>query len=169
MTRRAAAAVGAMLLVLACGANRSAEPGSEPSTGADTLEGKVRQVGSTPFARTVVEGDSASAAVEGELAAELSRLVGARVRVTGERAEGEGPGPSLLVESYEILSVDGDEPLVGVLRHEAGVGYRLETEEGGTVPLRGVPTELGAAEGGKVWVVTGSDGGVQRYGILRDP
>lgn len=169
--RRWTAAALLALAVAACGANRA--PGDDDADGAaatvDTLEGTVRQVGSTPFARTVVEGDSASATVAGPLADEIARLTGARVRVTGSPAEGEFPGPTLRVVSYELLSVDGEEPRVGMLRHEPGAGYRLETGEGESLPLRSVPAELGSVVGGKVWVVLGSGGGVLRYGVLREP
>lgn len=164
-------ALGLVLAAAACGANRAPEDGrgETDAVARDTVTGTVRQVGSTPFARTVVEGESASATVVGPLAGELTRLVGARVRVAGPPAEGEFPGLAIRVESYEVLSVDGDEPLVGILRHEAGAGYRIETAEGEAVPLRAVSSGLGAAAGGKVWVVVDETGGVLRYGVLREP
>ncbi len=174
--RAPSAAAGALALALvlaaaACGANRASEDrrGEADAAARDTVTGMVRQVGSTPFARTVVEGEATSATVVGPLAGELTRLVGARVRVAGPAAEGEFPGPAIRVESYEVLSVDGDEPLVGILRHEAGTGYRIETAEGDAVPLRAVSSSLGAAAGGKVWVVVDETGGVLRYGVLREP
>lgn len=167
-TGATAALAGALLLLAACGAGRSSEPGPPSPAAGDTLEGTVRQVGSTPFTRTVVEGDTAGVAVTGPLAGELSRLVGARVRVAGSLVEGEAPGPALRVESYEVLSVDGDRPRVGILRHGPGDGYRLETDAG-DVPLRAVPAGLGGVVGGKVWLVLGPEGGVQRYGVLREP
>lgn len=163
-----AAAAGMILVLAACGANRGGGGGEVPVV-SDTLEGTVRTVGSTPFTRTVVEGDSIAATVTGSLADELTRLTGARVRVVGSPDEGEFPGPAMAVESYELLSVDGDEARVGILRHETGTGYRLATGEGEAIPLRGVPTGLGAAVDGKVWVVLGPEGGVLRYGILREP
>lgn len=165
--RRAGAAV--LVLALGCGAGGAPEPAPRGLPAPDTLEGTVRQVGSTPFTRTVVEGDSASATVSGPLAEELERLVGARVRVAGRPEEGGPPGRTLRVESYRLLTVDGAEARVGRLRHEAGAGYRLETDAGEALALRGVPSGLGAAVGGKVWVVLGPEGGVQRYGILREP
>lgn len=163
-----------VLLVLAgaaCGANRAPEAGQGETAGAprDTITGTVRQVGGTPFTRTVVEGETTSATVVGPLAGELTRLAGAEVRVVGPAAEGEFPGPAIRVEGYEVLSVDGDDPLVGLLRHEAGSGYRVETADGEAVPLRSVPPGLGAAAGGKVWVVVDESGGVLRYGVLREP
>lgn len=172
MRRTTTAAGAAVLTVLALAAcTRQAEvesgPGSAP---ADTLEGTVRQVGNTPFVRTVVRGDEASATVVGELGEELARVSGARVRVWGAyREEGGGPGPQLEATGYEILSVDGSEPTVGVLHHDGDRGYYLATERGADVALAGVPDRLGAQVGGKVWVVLGENGGVQRYGVLREP
>lgn len=171
--RRSAAAGLAGLVVLtaaAAGCGRNAAPGGERGAALppDTVVGTVRQVGSTPFTRTVVEGDAA-VTVTGPAEAELSRITGARVRVVGTSVEGETPGRTLRVERYEILSVDGEEPRVGVLRHETGAGYRLEGEGGDLVPLRAVPTRLGGQVGARVWVVLDDSGGVLRYGVLREP
>lgn len=163
-------AVAAFVLA-AAGCSGNAAPEDEPPAGtaADSLIGEVRRVGSTPFTRTVVEGDTASITVTGRLESELARLSGARVRVVGEIGRGDGPGPALRVVRYEIVSVDGDEPRVGVLRHEAGSGYRLEVESGETLPVRSVPPRLGGVVGARVWIVLNDAGGVLRYGILREP
>lgn len=152
-----------------CSGNAAPEEGPPAAVAADTVVGEVRQVGSSPFTRTVVEGETASVAVSGPLEPELARLVGARVRVVGEIGAREGPGRSLLAERYELLSVDGETPRVGVLRHEAGAGYRLETGEGETLSLRSVPPRLGGVVGAKVWVVLDEAGGVLRYGVIREP
>ena len=166
----AATLLAALFAVAGCGGNAPPEGGPPDADAAapDTLVGTVRQVGSTPFTRTVVEGERALT-VTGPPAAELARLVGARVRVVGAVVRGDAPGPSLRVDRYEILSIDGDEPRVGVLRHEPGVGYRLETDEGETRPLRAVPPRLGGMLGARVWVVLDDAGGVLRYGLLREP
>lgn len=165
---RTALAATALAVLTACAGNRAPEAGG-PAAAADTVEGEVRQVGNAPFTRTVVEGDSAAVTATGPLADELTRLTGARVRAIGAPVEGEFPGPALEVAAYDVLSVDGDEPRVGILRHRTGEGYRLETAEGETVALRSVPAGLGSAAGGKVWVVADEEGGVLRYGILREP
>lgn len=163
-------AVAAFVLAAAGCAGNAAPEGEPPAAAAaDSVTGEVRRVGSTPFTRTVVEGDTASITVTGPLESELARLSGARVRVVGELGRGDGPGPALLAERYEILSVDGDEPRVGMLRHEAGAGYRLQVEGGETVALRSVPPALGGVVGARVWVVLSDAGGVLRYGVLREP
>lgn len=174
-TARAALAVAATLLVTGTAADcaGNARPGAESAddgaVALDSLVGEVRQVGSTPFARTLVEDGDTAVTVTGPLEPELVRLVGARVRVVGSRVEGDGPGTTVRVERYDVLSVDGEEPRVGVLGYEAGAGYRLTTESGETIPLTSVPTRLGTEVGGKVWVVLSDAGGVLRYGVLREP
>lgn len=151
-------------------AGNAPQDGDVPAAAApDTVMGQVRQVGSTPFTRTVVASDAASVSVSGPLEAELTRLVGARVRAMGALGAGEGPGPTLVVRRYDVLSVDGERPRVGVLRHEPAAGYRLEAEDGDAIPLRSVPPRLGGKVGAKVWVVLDDAGGVLRYGVLREP
>lgn len=143
-------------------------PAASDSVPADTLEGRVRQVGSTPFVRTVVQGPDGSARVTGEPAEELARVVGAEVRCVGAFVEDDQPGRAFDVTSYEILSVDGDRPEVGRLRVTDG-GHALETVDGSRTSLQGVSERLAARVGAKIWAVLGENGTVQRYGILREP
>lgn len=162
----AVAAAAAAISVSAC-ANRGGVESGPGSAAADTVAGTVRQVGSTPFVRTIVEGEERSVTVAGPLKAEVSRAVGARVRIWGPSTEGEDPrGPHVRVEGYEILSVDGTRPEVGILHHEAGRGYYLATGSGEELSLSGVPDGLADSMGAKIWVIRGETGGVQRYGIL---
>lgn len=158
-------------LAAGCAGNARPDAGDDAAAGAapDSLAGEVRRVGSTPFVRTIVEGDSAAVTVAGPLETELARLAGARVRVFGARVEGEGPGTALEVERYEVLAVDGERPRVGRLGYETGIGYRLIPEAGQAIPLASVPTGLGTEVGAKVWVVLNDAGGVVRYGVLREP
>lgn len=176
-TGRAPARVGptaaAALLLLAaattgCAGSPGPEDGSPSVTAPDTVTGSVRQVGSSPFVRTVVEG-SDTATVTGDLESEISRLSGARVQVIGTLASsGERPGPELEAAAYEILSVDGRRPEVGVLRSDGDATYLVREGED-DLRLRAVSSGLAGRTGAKVWVVTGEDGAVQRYGVLRPP
>lgn len=161
-------AVSGLLALTACstpGAQVESGPGAAP----DTLEGTVRQVGNTPFQRTVVRGEEESATVVGDYGDELARAAGARVRVWGAYRDGDGPGPEMEATGYEILSVDGVEPTVGILRHESDRGHYVVTGDGREVELAGVPDRLDEQVGAKIWVVLGETGGVQRYGVLREP
>lgn len=161
-----AAVLAGLALTAACSQKNQME--EDPPAALDSVTGTVRQVGNTPFTRIIVEGEDASVRVSGYLEQEIGRLVGARVLVVGSRAEGGDPGPAFRAAGYEILSVDGATPRVGTLDHRAGEGYRLLTEGGEALPLRGVPDGLGARVGAKVWIVLGDGGAVQRYGILRE-
>ncbi|MFQ5890574.1 MAG: hypothetical protein ACE5JR_11050 [Gemmatimonadota bacterium] len=159
------ALLAAATLAAACA--RTARVESGPSVGEQEVVGIVRQIGSTPFPRTVIEGEE-TVTVTGEYEAELTRLVGARVRAAGEFTTGPMPGRYLSVESYELLDVDGVEPEMGILRHDER-GYRLERADGESLPLAAVSEGLAKAVGGKVWVVLGEGGVVERYGIIVDP
>lgn len=159
----------ALVGVALAACTRQARVESGPASVADTVVGTVRQVGNTPFVRTVVEGEDTSVTVAGGYEEELARAAGARVRVWGRPAEGEGPGRNMEVTGYEIVSVDGRRPTVGRLHHESGRGYFVRTGEGEEVALAGVPDDLGGRVGAKIWVILGDNGGVQRYGILREP
>lgn len=172
---RGALAAAAGLVVLAAGAaaachhGSSSDAGSLARTAPDTVTGQVRQVGSTPFVRTIVSGEDTTVRVTGPYEAELSRVTGARVRVVGGPAEETFPEPALRVTSYEILSVDGAEPLVGRLRRREGRGYYLEMPGGREAGLSTVPDGLRGRVGAKIWVVLSEQGVVQRYGVLREP
>ena len=110
--------------------------------------------------------DGSSVGLVGDLAAELARLSGAVVTVRGN----EAPAPAdrgLEVTEYEVVSVNGETPSVGVLERRDGA-YWLGGDP--DVRLMGVPSALTQAVGAKVWV-TGSSGAdgvtVQSYGIIR--
>ncbi len=165
------ATAGAALLVAAgCARQVRVESGGGDSVPPDTVVGQVRQVGNTPFVRTILQTDSGGVQVAGPYENEVSRLVGARVRVVGEvdTTRSGAMGSVLRASSYTILSVDGDRPQVGVLRRSEA-GYYLETGDGQEVPLSTVSSSLGAKVGAKVWVVTNDAGAVTRYGILKEP
>ena len=110
--------------------------------------------------------DGTSVGLVGDLAAELARLSGAVLTVRGN----EAPAPAdrgLDVTEYEVVSVNGETPSVGVLERRDGV-YWLGSDPG--VRLMGVPDALAQAVGARVWVTgsSGTDGvTVQSYGIIR--
>lgn len=168
-THLLSAFTGALALLALVACTRQGGVGDGPAAASDTIEGTVRQVGNTPFERTVVKGEETSATVVGEYEDELTRAAGARVRVWGAYRDGDRPGRELEATGYEILSVDGAEPEVGTLEHEDGRGYYLVTAGGDEISLAGVPDRLGSRVGAKVWVVLSDRGSVQRYGVLREP
>lgn len=167
--RVAACFAGVAVGLLAVSCTPQGEMDDGPDASADTIEGTVRQVGNTPFERTVVRSEGASPTIVGEYEDELTRAVGARVRVWGAYAGESGGDGEFEATGYRILSVDGAEPVVGVLEHSDGRGYYLDAEGDDDLGLTGVPSRLGGQVGAKVWIVLGDRGNVQRYGVLREP
>lgn len=161
------AAALAAVLAVACAGSPPPDESAPSDASEDTVRGSVRQVGSQPFVRTVVEG-SDTVTVTGRLEGEIARLSGARVLVVGELEPNGYPGPRLEATEYGILSVDGERPTVGVLQRDDR-GYYLARPGGDRTRLRAVSSGLEERVGAKIWVVTGEDGTVRRYGILRPP
>ena len=73
------------------------------------------------------------------------------------------------MEAYELVSVDGLSPLVGMLELEDG-DLVLRKENGQRVELTGGSARMREAAGSKVWVTTRDDGrSIVRWGILKAP
>ena len=175
------AGLGVLILSLGtggCGGRKSIEVG-EPmrigTQGPSMVRGLVRQVGNVPFERTVirrpdpVEDEVRTVVVTGPMEPEIRALIGAEVRVWGRRAEAPVPfGRAIEATGYEILSVDGDVPVAGILRH-GEEGWWIEGPEGGVLPLSAVPPALAEAADGRIWVVPGEENVVLRFGVLRAP
>ena len=151
------------------GTETATEGGGEAPEGTSLLEftGPVTSTGTEGMRMVNLRAeDGSSVGLVGDLAAELARLSGAVVTVRGN----EAPAPAdrgLEVTEYEVVSVNGETPGVGVLERRDGA-YWLGSDPG--VRLMGVPDALAQAVGAKVWV-TGSSGAdgvtVQSYGIIR--
>jgi hypothetical protein len=134
------------------------------------MEGRVALSGTdqAPMVRLrPAEGQAVT--LTGELLSELSRLSGATVAVEGTK-RGSGMMAQFEVASYEIVGIDGERPVVGVLEQE-GTSFRVVTE-GGAVALTNVPDALARNVGGEVWVTGVREGGtlqVQSFGVIRYP
>jgi hypothetical protein len=164
----AALTIGLLVTVFGCageGANSGIRHIGE--IGPDTASGIIRQVGNAPFTHTILDREEAIV-ITGPYEPEIRRLIGAEVRVTGRRVAGDFPGPTLEAMSYEILSVDGERPLLGTLELDEG-GFLLTTPEGASVRLAAVSETLAESAGGRIWVILDANGGVAQYGILRGP
>lgn len=127
----------------------------------------MQVVGADPFEQVVIAGAPGvgEVAIQGAPRSELVQLTGAVVRVTGRpTANAQGTPPrAVLVTSYEIVTVNGAVPVVGVLE-ERGAALWL-----GGQRLFPVPEELKRAVGAKVWVLgqLGPDGlVVTAYGTI---
>ncbi len=136
--------------------------------GPEAIDGVVRRVGNEPFTRTIVDGEE-GVVISGPYEPEVRRLVGVRIRITGRLSrETEFPGPTLEATSYEIVSVDGERPLLGTLTRDED-GFYLKMRGGKLARLKSVSEALAQSTGGLIWVILDANDGVARYGILRDP
>lgn len=152
-----------VMFVAGCGSDSSV-PESDGSK-ERVAQGTIRQVGSTPNTTTRIETEDGTVVVVGPLGLEIARAAGAVVRVHGTSIAAGTPD-TIRVEKYELLSVDGLTPLVGILDQE---DHRLvlDTQDGGRVELVGGSDRMRAAAGSKIWVTTRDDGrSLVRWGIL---
>jgi hypothetical protein len=146
----------------------SVSPRAMPSE--TVLTGKVGAVGlaMAPVTSLQIEGARAMTLV-GPLEPELRRLGGATVWVTGSPVSG-APNATFSVTRYDIVSIDGAKPIVGVVMTRDGATW-LATESD-TVKLGKAPAALAAKNGAKVWVVvrrSGDELTTQTYGVIREP
>jgi hypothetical protein len=135
------------------------------ATSDTVVRGVVAVVGADPLAQVVLGAGGRDVAIVGALRAELGTLHGAEVEVRG-RAVGNPQGmPSRAVEvtRFEIVTIAGERPIVGMLEAQADdlwlAGWRL----------LGAPDELRRAVGAKVWVIGKEEGRrllVQSYGVI---
>lgn len=131
------------------------------------LTGKLVAGGlaASPVTSLQIEGGKPTTLL-GPLEPELRRLGGATVWVTGAPA----PNTSFTVTRYEIVSIDGAKPLVGLLSTRNGGAWLVGDRD--TVRLTTAPAELTAKTGAKVWIVgrrSGTDVAVQSFGIIKEP
>jgi hypothetical protein len=144
-------------------------PAEDPAVQVRVEEGVVTVTGTGVAPTAVLTTDEgASLGLTGDLARELRRLTGIRVRVEG-RSAATPVGPGIEVASYRILEVEGREPVVGILYEEDDGVWTLTPEEGPRLQLEGMPT-AGVADGMKVWILGEPAAGnrlrVESYGII---
>jgi hypothetical protein len=149
----------------------AAQPTPSPTPGPSetVLTGKVSVGGlaGQQVTSLQVEGGKPARLV-GPLEGELQRLNSATVWVAG--APVATPTNGFAVTRYDIVSIDGAKPLVGVTISRAGAVWLATATD--TVQLTTAPSDLTRTVGAKVWVVgrrTGAELTVQTHGIIRDP
>ena len=131
----------------------------------ETLEGPIALTGSEPAVMVSLRLNSGeSVDLVGPLRGELSRLSGAVTSVRGTRDAG---GRTFTVQSYSVISVNGQTPVVGVMVERDGAVW-IDGDE--SVRLTAVGDNLREQMGAKVWVTgrrTGDTLQVQSYGVIR--
>ncbi len=131
------------------------------------VQGTIRQVGGAPNVSTRLETEDGPVLLRGPLSVEIARAAGAVARVRG--TTGDDDPDVIQVERYELVSVDGLSPLVGMLEWEDGA-LVLQAGEEIRVELAGGTDRMREASGSRVWVTTREDGRtIIRWGILRPP
>lgn len=155
--------------MLGCSSAPPAQTPSSRSEQVDELERTGRVVVSGPEGMRMVSlltEAGQSVGLVGELIGELTRLSGAVVAVAGAPAQ-TPQSEGLRVTRYEVVSIDGEVPVVGVLSGENG-DFRLE--DGQSVSLVDLPEALLDQVGAKIWVTgpeTPNGRRVQSYGVIR--
>jgi hypothetical protein len=157
------------LLLVACAPPQTEPPDTIPGPDAgDRLIGTVRIVGSAPVnVQVVLQPESGQAVrVAGPLAGEIQQLSGARVAVRGRIEPAPDPMVSrqVQVESYEILSVNGQPVTLGTVEGHMNDWTLLRTSTGELVYLAGPPERFRAGQ--KVWIQGPAARIVQTYGVL---
>jgi hypothetical protein len=141
----------------------SGETGGAMRSSAPTREGKIIVSGSEGMLVTTLQTAAGVVFLTGVLENELRTLSGATVRVSGTETK-SGSRTTVDVQSYEIVAVDGERPVVGTLLS----GNRLAVGSD-TLTVTGAFT---APVGAKMWV-TGARSGkqiaVRSYGIITRP
>ena len=148
---------------------QESEADATDSVDLETLTGQILITGTAQLEFVTLQIDGGGAVnLSGALSSELRQLSGAMVSVEGSRT-GANPLEGFEANAYEVTSIDGERPSVGILQERDG-GFAIAAAE--TVRLAGIPDALRGQVGAKVWVVgrqTGSGLQVQSYGVIREP
>lgn len=147
--RNRLAALAVLPILLSCASAPPAPGSPEPFR----LEGLLNVEGPDPFNRTLTLTDADGIGWRldpGRLERELSLLGGHEMRLYCESLSGRSPG-AVAVVRYELLAVDGYEPLYGVVRAIPGA-VQIDVD-GGSVHLHGpLSGALARFDGHAVWV-----------------
>jgi hypothetical protein len=170
----------ALLSVVSCAAPKLVPTDELPVT----LEGEIALAGAEPLlGETIVLSDAGGGIctlTSPTIEYELRNLAGQAVRVTGRILGETANGPEFLVESYELMPVNGKRPIIGTLESRGGL-ILIQTGSGREYRLDGPLAEaLQSYAGYKVWVsgqtisipepaAAASAMTIESYGILGPP
>lgn len=152
-----------VLISAGCAPRSPSAQGPQPpqGTGADSLIGTLRVVGSAPMnTRLVIQSAAGSTSVGGPSLDELRRLAGAEVVLRG-RIEGQ----EFIAADYAIRSIDGRAVTMGRVEAISGGYVQLRTAEGELVYLVSAPGDLRVGQ--KIWVQGPRGVLVQSHGVVR--
>jgi hypothetical protein len=139
------------------------------SAAIETLSGRLVETGPDPGVVTLQLADGSSVNLVGDLESELRNLSGATVSVEGRRASDHPTLGTFDVYGYEISSIEGAKPEVGIFESNDTEWVLLINGE--PVTLANVPDGLKTHDGARVWIIgerTRTRLTVQSYGIIRE-
>ncbi len=166
---------------MACSSKKVPAPILEPLI---AIEGDIALSGTGPLDWDVIlsdEGGGICALRGRQLDLELRNLAGLRVRVTGRLAGETRELPEFLDDRYELLPINGYDPVVGTLEAREGAVFIVDSAGGGGWRIDGpLAQALAHFAGYKVWVAGERRGGragaaespsisVESYGIVLPP
>jgi hypothetical protein len=136
----------------------------------ERLQGRLLETGPDPMVGVTLQlEDGSSVNLIGDLESELHRLSGATVAVTGRRRTDHPTLGTFAVHRYEILSIEGVKPEVGIIESYETEWFLLIDDT--PVALAEVPDDLKTRDGAKVWIIgerTQTRLRIQSYGIIRE-
>jgi len=135
----------------------------------ENLNGRILMTGPDPGVVTLQLADGSSVNLVGDFERELHNLSGATVSVEGRRTSDHPTLGTFDVYGYEISSIDGAKPEVGIFESYETSWFLLVDDK--PVALADVPDGLKTHDGAKVWIVgerTRTRLRVQSYGIIRE-
>ncbi len=141
-----------------------------PQPQIERLQGRLLETGPDPMVAVTLQlEDGSSVNLIGDLESELHRLSGATVAVTSRRRTDHPTLGTFDVSRYEISSIEGVKPEVGILESYDTEWFLLIGDQ--PVALYDVPDDLKTRDGAKVWIIgerTQTWLRIQSYGIIRE-
>jgi len=133
---------------------------------ADTVRGIAAVVGTSMDSRVIVKPrvGGPSVTLAGELAADIGRVSGADVWVSGVRT-GETRA-QMTVRRFAVRSVDGAPALDGTLQDRTG-DLVLVTSDGREHVVANAPEALRRQVGARVWITGSLSTGAVTFGVIR--
>ena len=142
-----------LILSASCAKSPPVETVEEPLV----LEGEVTVAGSHPFDKRIILVDENGVFWMlrcGRFEVEIMNLAGHQIKVSGSPPTEALPDPVLLVDSYEMLPVEGMNPITGILMQEGDMLILEQSATGVRFAIEGRLREaLNQFDGMKIWVI----------------
>ena len=157
-----------LLLSISCAKSPPVETVEEPLV----LEGEVTVAGSHPFDKRIIKVDENGIFLIlrcGRFEVEIMNLAGHRIKLSGSPPTETLPDPVLIVESYEMLPLEGMDPVIGILTLEGDMLILEHSTTGARFAIEGRLQEaLKQFDGMKIWVVGVEHAGAGESGVSID-